>query len=83
MARKVQTPAKPVLSPLAQGTKVATIGTFYGAEVVSSEVNERGCRVTVVRWADDTPGIVEATRLHTWVQVPGRTPRFIVCADQG
>lgn len=74
--------AAPKFAALAVGTKVATIGTFYRAEVLTSEINERGCRVTTLRWADDTPGINAATRETTWVQVPGRTPRFIVLADQ-
>ena len=80
MTRNATSPA--ALKPLAVGTKIATIGTFYDAEIVTSEVNERGVRISTIRWADNTPGINAATRISTWAQVPGRTPRFVVLADQ-
>jgi hypothetical protein len=71
-----------VLAPLATGTKVATIGTFYRAEVVTSEITERGNRKSVIRWTESIPAAgVRKGEEQVWVQVPGRTPRFIVTAD--
>ncbi|WP_086859780.1 hypothetical protein [Streptomyces milbemycinicus] len=69
------------LKPLAPGTEVATIGTFYMAEVVTSEITERGHRRTVLRWTEDHPwhGIRKGDEC-TWVHIAGRTPRFIVTA---
>ncbi|MFE6021614.1 hypothetical protein ACFQ6O_34440 [Streptomyces sp. NPDC056441] len=70
------------LKPLAPGTEVATIGTFYRAEVVSSEITERGSRKAVLRWTEDIPAAdVRKGEEFIWVQVPGRTPHFIVTAN--
>jgi hypothetical protein len=76
-------PTAPALKPLAAGTKVASIGTFYPAEVVTSEITEHGRRRTILRWTEDNPlaGIRKGEEF-IWLTVPGRTPRFIVCADQ-
>ncbi|MFD0035555.1 hypothetical protein ACFVJK_46780 [Streptomyces sp. NPDC127172] len=73
----------PALKPLAAGIKVASIGTFYPAEVVTSEITDRGHRKTILRWTEDNPpaGIRKGDEF-VWVTIAGRTPRFIVCADQ-
>ncbi|MEH0579085.1 MULTISPECIES: hypothetical protein [Streptomyces] len=70
------------LTPLATGTEVYGIGTDWAAEVVTSEVTARGNRKTVLRWTVNVPaaGITKGAE-HVWVQVPGRTPRFIVTAS--
>ncbi|MEU2487065.1 hypothetical protein ABZ593_20960 [Streptomyces sp. NPDC012617] len=70
------------LTPLAVGTKIATIGTFYPAEIVSSEITDRGHRKSVIRWTESNP-LARITKgdEQVWVQVAGRTPRFIVTAD--
>jgi hypothetical protein len=80
---KKTTAAAPAFKPLATGTKVASIGTFYPAEVVTSEITERGHRKTVLRWTENNQlaGIRKGEEF-VWVAILGRTPRFIVCADQ-
>lgn len=71
-----------ILAPLRAGTKLATIGTFYPAEVVSSEVTPRGHRKSVVRWTDSNPAAgIRAGETEVWVQVVGRTPRFVITAQ--
>ncbi|MFF4147161.1 hypothetical protein ACFY0A_38935 [Streptomyces sp. NPDC001698] len=75
------------LTPLAPGTKLATIGTFYPAEVVTSEVGtapttKAPMRKTVIRWTESIPAAgVHKGETEVWVQIAGRTPRFIVTAD--
>jgi hypothetical protein len=70
------------LAPLAAGTEVAKIGVFYTAEVVTSEITERGHRRTVLRWTENVPAAgVRQGDEFTWVHVAGRTPRFIVTAS--
>ncbi|MEU1180606.1 hypothetical protein ABZ464_23690 [Streptomyces sp. NPDC005820] len=67
------------LNPLATGTKVCGIGTDWEAEVVTSEITERGNRKSVLRWTVDVPAAdIRKGEEHVWVQVAGRTPRFIV-----
>ncbi|MER6632222.1 hypothetical protein ABT301_29080 [Streptomyces sp. NPDC000987] len=69
------------LTPLATGTKVFAIGTDWEAEVVTSAITERGHRKTVLRWTVDVPAAgIRKGEEHVWVQVAGRTPRFIVAA---
>ncbi|GGZ23455.1 hypothetical protein GCM10010387_15790 [Streptomyces inusitatus] len=69
----------PVLTALAVGTEVATIGTFHLAEVVSSEITERGNRKTILRWTESIPAASVIKNAETvWAQVPGRTPQSIV-----
>ncbi|PWI04800.1 hypothetical protein DIZ27_43140 [Streptomyces sp. NWU339] len=75
------------LSPLATGTKVCAIGTDWEAEVVTSELaparfHKGHLRKSVLRWTVDVPAAgIRKGEEHVWVQIPGRTPRFIVTAD--
>lgn len=69
------------LTPLATGTKVCGIGTDWEAEVVTSEITERGHRRTVLAWTVDVPAAgIRKGEQHLWVQILGRTPRFVVTA---
>jgi len=71
---------------LAIGTKVYTIGTGYEAEVIASEVVQsrflgRVVRNTV-RYTKTVYGAVDAGETDTYLQIPGRTARFVVGAGQ-
>ncbi|MEU6928969.1 hypothetical protein AB0A05_07375 [Streptomyces sp. NPDC046374] len=80
------TPA-PFTTPLAPGTKVAAIGTFWKAEVVTSEVgtskfSKKPMRKSVIRWTEDVPAAgIRKGETTVWVHVQGRTPAYIVTAD--
>ncbi|MFE7965376.1 hypothetical protein ACFU0X_20470 [Streptomyces cellulosae] len=87
MTNASRTAPQQVLKPLAAGTRVFTIGTFYEAEVVTSQL-VRSARLgwivrTTVRWTKSIPAarVFEGDET-TYTIMPGRTPRFIVGADQ-
>ncbi|MEU7323392.1 hypothetical protein ABZ682_22995 [Streptomyces griseoviridis] len=74
----------PITTPLAAGTQVFTVGTFYPAEVVSSEVGtgkflKVPMRRSVVRWTEDIPaaGVVKG-ETDVMVELQGRVSRFCV-----
>ncbi|MFE7214590.1 hypothetical protein ACFU93_32540 [Streptomyces sp. NPDC057611] len=76
------------LTPLAPGTKLATVGTFYPAKVVTSEVGPakffkgRLVRKTVIRWTASIPAAgVREGDTEVWAHIEGRFPRFVVTAD--
>ncbi|MFF5968239.1 hypothetical protein ACFY64_31850 [Streptomyces collinus] len=75
-------------APLAPGTKIATVGTFYPAEVVTSEVQPakfvpgRQVRKSVIRWTESNPlAGIRAGDEEVWAHIEGRFPRFVVTAD--
>ncbi|MEU2264985.1 hypothetical protein ABZ568_00725 [Streptomyces olindensis] len=78
--------AATALTPLAPGTKVFTVGTFYEAEIVTSEIvpgrfNKGPVRKSVIRWTVDVPAAgIRKGEEQVWVHIPGRTPRFVVGA---
>ncbi|MFF0092710.1 hypothetical protein ACFYSF_22495 [Streptomyces canus] len=75
-------------APLAPGTKLATVGTFYPAEIVTSEVQParfhkgRMVRTSVIRWTEDNPlADIREGDEEVWAHIEGCTPRFVVTAD--
>jgi hypothetical protein len=74
------------LTPLVPGTKVFAIGTDWEAEVVTSELvpgrfHKGNLRKSVLAWTVDVPAAgIRKGEETTWVQTPGRTPRFVVAA---
>jgi len=63
------------------GAKVATVGTFYFAHVVSSEITPRGNIQVLVRWAQTIPGTgVRKGGMSLFVNTPRRT-NIILCAS--
>lgn len=81
------TTAPPPFAPLAPGTNIATVGTFYPAEVVSSEVITHGItgksvvRKSVIRWTKSIPaaGVYEGDE-QVWVHIQGRPTNFFITA---
>ncbi|MGC4947730.1 hypothetical protein ACLQ2N_16235 [Streptomyces sp. DT224] len=70
------------LTPLPTGTRLASIGTRYKAEVVSSRITENGARVSVIRWTDSHDlDRITAGDTEVWIHTEGSTPRFAVTAD--
>lgn len=68
---------------LAVGTRVATVGTFYMGEVVSSELTERGAYKHTIRWTESVPLAKVYKGEETVCVVTPRTrmPLFVVCAQ--
>ncbi|MEW2568346.1 hypothetical protein [Streptomyces sp. NPDC047070] len=76
-------------TPLAKGTKIASVGTGYRAEIVSSEVRPSRCfrgrqvRKSVIQWTEtNLLAGIRAGDEEVWAHIEGRFPRFIVTADQ-
>jgi hypothetical protein len=75
------------LTPLATGAKVFAIGTDWEAEVVTSEIvpgrfHKGPLRKSVLRWTVDVPAAgIRKGEEQVWVQIPGRTPHFVVAAS--
>ncbi|MFJ1607021.1 hypothetical protein ACIOHS_27160 [Streptomyces sp. NPDC088253] len=76
--------ATPLTTPLPTGTQVFTVGTFYPAEVVSSEVGTAPflkvpMRRSVVRWTESIPaaGVVKG-ETDVMFEFQGRVSRFCV-----
>lgn len=67
---------------IAAGTEIATVGTFYTAKVVASEITERGARKVTFVWDCDVPAAgVRKGEQGVWVTTPRtQVPRFVITA---